>query len=97
MEPSCRVIITKAAWQGNVLGVGQTLLQGEGTLSGGDQVWVGETELHCEAVLKNRNVRRTTLSLASLFPWHCSPDRCQGGGPRPSLPGSQSAPGGAGT
>ena len=91
LEPSCRVIITQTAWQGDVLRVGQTVLQRERTLGGGDQVWVGETELHREAVLKERNVRKTTLGLAFPLPWRCSPARCQGGGPRPSLPGSQSA------
>ena len=67
LELSCRVFITKTAWQGNVLRVGQAVLQWEGALGSGNEVWVGETELHCEAVLKNRNVRKTTLSLAFLL------------------------------
>ena len=67
MEPSCRVIITKTAWQGNVLRIGQAVLQWEGTLGCGNELWVGETELHSEAVLKNRNVRKTTLSLGFLL------------------------------
>ena len=54
LEPSCRVIITQTAWQGNVLRVGQTLLQWKGAFGCGDQVWVGETELHCEPVLKEK-------------------------------------------
>ena len=67
LEPSCGVIITKTAWQGNILRVSQAGLQWKGALGGGDQLWVGQAELHSEPVLKEKHVRKTTLSLGLLL------------------------------
>ena len=67
---SYRELITEAARQGDVLGVCQTVLQRQRALGRGDEVGVGEAELHREPVLKSVKVRgrppvsRLMLSLA---------------------------------
>ena len=48
---SYREGVTEAARQRDVLGVGETRLQGQLALGRGDQVGVGEAELHREPVL----------------------------------------------
>ena len=102
LRPSYWVIITETARQGDVLGVCQAILQWQGALGRGNEVWVGETELHCEPVLKiiwSRRGERTTFWPLSdnSFPWRCSRGRCPGGGPTPSPRGSRWAPPGAWT
>ena len=51
MSHSYREGVTKAARQRDVLRVGETRLQGQLALGRGDQVGVGEAELHREPVL----------------------------------------------
>ena len=48
---SYREGVTKAAWQRDVLGVGETRLQGQLALGRGDHVRVGQAHLQLQVVL----------------------------------------------
>ena len=85
---SYREGVTKAARQRDVLRVGETRLQGQLALGRGDQVGVGEAELHREPVLCSYHpsykiVSSNTGRQGGTSPWRRSRGRRPGACPRP--------------